>query len=251
MKKLFLPFAVFMMALNPTNIWAEGSQDITITVLKGTRASITESPENLFDGDNNTKWCTGYFSNNGGAYVIFKLNRAATLTGYTLVDGNDTYSMSFYGRHWDSWTIYGASFNSDQDVDVESSNWTMVDTQINQKYTEEITDQYTEGDLITSEFNVENAGKYQYYMIKVTGIGESYHAWNEEELDDVQQMAEIIFTWSVDNEQDNTQTGIQDINVSTSTETIYDINGRRQQTLSKGLNIIKQTDGSVKKIVVE
>lgn len=250
MKKLFLPFAVFMMALNPTNIWAEGSQDITITVLEGTGFSETESPDNLFDGKYNTKWCIENFSYYG-SYVIFKLNRAATLTGYTLVDGDDTYSMSFYGRHWDSWTIYGASFNSDQDVDVESSNWTMVDTQSNQKYTEEITDQYTEGDLITSEFNVENAGKYQYYMIKVTGIGESYHVWDEEELDNVQQMADILFTWSVDNEQDNNPTCIQDINVSTSTEAIYDINGRRQQTLSKGLNIIKQTDGSVKKVVVE
>lgn len=250
MKKLFLLFAVSMMALNPTNVWAEGSQDITITVLEGTGFSETESPDNLFDGNYKTKWCIENFSYYG-SYVIFKLSRAATLTGYTLVDGNDTYSMSFYGRHWDSWTIYGASFNSDQDVDVESSNWTMVDTQINQKYTEEITDQYTEGDLITSVFNVENAGKYQYYMIKVTGIGESYHVWNEEELDNVQQMADILFTWSVDNEQDNNPTSIQDINVSTSTESIYDINGRRQQTLSKGLNIIKQTDGSVKKVVVE
>ena len=51
----------------------------------------------------------------------------------------------------------------------------------------------------------------------------------------------------------NTPTGIEDIynNTNTKAEAIYSVNGVRNARLSKGLNIVKMSDGSIKKVMVK
>ena len=51
----------------------------------------------------------------------------------------------------------------------------------------------------------------------------------------------------------NTSTGIDNINANSSAkaEAIYNVNGVRNAQLTKGLNIVKMSDGSVKKIMVK
>lgn len=51
----------------------------------------------------------------------------------------------------------------------------------------------------------------------------------------------------------NTSTGIDNMNANTSTKTeaIFSVNGVRNAHLTKGLNIVKMSDGSVKKIMVK
>lgn len=51
----------------------------------------------------------------------------------------------------------------------------------------------------------------------------------------------------------NTSTGIDNMNANTSTkaEAIYSVNGVRNARLSKGLNIVKMSDGSIKKVMVK
>lgn len=50
-----------------------------------------------------------------------------------------------------------------------------------------------------------------------------------------------------------TPTGIEDIynNTNTKAEAIYSVNGVRNARLSKGLNIVKMSDGSIKKVMVK
>lgn len=50
----------------------------------------------------------------------------------------------------------------------------------------------------------------------------------------------------------NTTTGIETIkpaNGNAETAAIYDVNGVRQNSLSKGINIVKMSDGTVKKVI--
>lgn len=51
----------------------------------------------------------------------------------------------------------------------------------------------------------------------------------------------------------STPTGIDNMNANTSTkaEAIFSVNGVRNAQLNKGLNIVKMSDGSVKKIMVK
>lgn len=51
----------------------------------------------------------------------------------------------------------------------------------------------------------------------------------------------------------NTPTGIDNMNANTSTKTeaIFSVNGVRNAQLNKGLNIVKMSDGSIKKIMVK
>lgn len=51
----------------------------------------------------------------------------------------------------------------------------------------------------------------------------------------------------------STPTGIDNINATSSakTEAIFSVNGVRNAQLNKGLNIVKMSDGSVKKIMVK
>lgn len=51
----------------------------------------------------------------------------------------------------------------------------------------------------------------------------------------------------------STSTGIDNINATSSAkaEAIYSVNGVRNAQLNKGLNIVKMSDGSVKKIMIK
>ena len=50
----------------------------------------------------------------------------------------------------------------------------------------------------------------------------------------------------------NISDGIQHaVNPTTTVEAIYSINGVRQQQLKRGVNIIRQSDGSIKKIFIQ
>ena len=56
----------------------------------------------------------------------------------------------------------------------------------------------------------------------------------------------VIVTMRI--EKSNTSTGIKDVKNEKGLEGIYDLNGNRRKELSKGLNILKMSDGSTKKI---
>lgn len=169
-------------------MWAD---DVTITALSGNPDSNKEGYAKLFDGDTNTKWCGGVFDDESdfNCHVIFKLSKCKTMTEYTLVDGNDT--NTYYGRHWETWTLYGANFSSDADATRNASGWVMVDHQTNSAYS-------SSG---TSSFTVSNAAAYQYYKIEVTSVGETVFYDEEGPTDDdpeefMQQMAEMQITWA-------------------------------------------------------
>jgi len=186
---------LLVMMLVPNMAWADG---YTITLLKNYDLTDDKS-EYLFDGDPTTKWCCE-LPETGGIYLIIKISEQVKLQGYELVDAEDS-NHKFYGRHWNSWEIYGANFSSDADAIFESSDWTVVDSQDDQAYTDSL-------QAGKKSYTVNSATAYQYYMLKVFSAGESEDAlWDDESgsitEEQVQQMADMNFTLTCPHDYQN------------------------------------------------
>lgn len=175
---LLLVMAIVMMMLSSAKMWAG---NVTITVLSGSPSNYAD----LFDGKTSNTW----YGSSDNCYVIFKLSESKAMMGYTLVDGEDT--DTYQGRHWKSWTIYGANFSSDEAATKDASEWVQVDSQSGSKYN---------SSSKQSSFTVSGANSYKYYKIEVNEVGETSFYWygigmiNEKNK---QEMAEMQFTWAL------------------------------------------------------
>lgn len=90
---------------------------LTITPLRGTTGFEYEGFENLFDGDEGTKWCLP-FPEDGPAYVEWKMSRPGMISNLYLSEGND--NSQFPGRNPGSWRLYGCN---DEDIHHETGVW--------------------------------------------------------------------------------------------------------------------------------
>lgn len=172
-----LLMAIVMMAVSPTVAWAE--DDVTITVIESSYGDIEDQgPENLFDGDPKTKWCS---RNNNEFYVIFELSKPSVLRRYTLVDAADTAEQP--ERKWHSWTIQGTN-------DPNSGSWASLDIVDSE-------DIDYNGKEFTPNPDYNAPRPYIYYAIrfKAAGVDEQEQA--------VQQMADIMFKWCSDHQWDS------------------------------------------------
>lgn len=175
-----LLMAIVMMAVSPTVAWAEDG--VTITVIESSNGDKEgQGPENLFDGDPNTKWCS---SSNDEFYVIFKLSKPSVLRRYTLVDAADTAKQP--GRKWLSWTIHGTN-------DSNSGSWATLDIVNYEGYDAEAID-YNGKEFTPTDYNAPRP--YIYYAIGFKAVG-------EDEGQAVQQMADIKFEWCSDHRWDS------------------------------------------------
>ena len=80
-------------------------------------------------------------------------------------------------------------------------------------------------------------------------MGHSFSTYNGDN-GDKETLAKIIK--EVQEFLDNTATAIETIKPATGnvkTEAIYDVNGVRQNSLTKGINIVKMSDGTTKNII--
>ena len=148
--KWFLTAAAWAFCLTGTAL-AAGNMPEAVDGTKG--VNTRENYENLFDGSTGTKWCV----RGTNPYVIFKLPSSVSVTGYTLVTGND--SASCAGRNPHSWTLYGCNASSEPDEDY--SGWTEIAS-------------VTEDDTMENKnsrgysFSVDGAAPaYQYYKFQV------------------------------------------------------------------------------------
>ena len=134
--------------------------------------SFSEYAENLFDGDQDTKWCTDMSYMYGeNPYVIFDFDIRVKIRSYTLTIGNDT--EEYIGRNWKKWTIYATN-------DSNYADWTVIHS-------------VSDGNLpvtnyeVSDPFYVNSEEGYRYYKLEVeerVGGGEG---------NEVQQMAELTF----------------------------------------------------------
>lgn len=120
-----------------------------------------ESGASLVDGDrDNTKWCSP--SEYKPWRLIFKSDEPIKPSYYGLVTGGDT--GSYPGRNWKSWKIWGANFDSDEEVSDDSDKWVLIDDKQNVG-----TDVLKTTSLFESYINlsVGCAVPYQYFKIVV------------------------------------------------------------------------------------
>ena len=96
--------------LADVNAAADGKNIITAyDFVSGTDSFGGEGPENLWDGETGTKFCTNVFP----AESIVKLDGAYDITGFTMATAND--NADYNGRSPNAWTI---------SVSADGENWT-------------------------------------------------------------------------------------------------------------------------------
>ena len=96
--------------LADVNAAADGKNIITgYEFVSGSNGFGGEGPENLFDGDTATKFCTNEFP----AEAIAKLDGTYDITGFTMATAND--NADYNGRSPNAWTL---------SVSADGENWT-------------------------------------------------------------------------------------------------------------------------------
>lgn len=102
----------------------DGNYEPEVTVIDGSNSVYGEGENkedhnNLLDGDPETVWCSIFDSENK-PYVIWKTDRAISLSGYQMWTGCDT--ADYPWRNPTAWTLYGSN---DPDVE-ENDSWVEI-----------------------------------------------------------------------------------------------------------------------------
>ena len=184
---------------------AEGEESVTFTAIAGTAgASDNESYASLIDGkcteSDFSKWCiTGFTSvadGGDGAYIIFSASEPISVTGYSIVTGND--NAEWIDRNPKSWTLYGGNGSV-------SDSWVVIDSIENDTNLED-------KNYASYPYDVNSATTtwYQYFKLEITATQGA----------DVMQMSEFILNYDTcDHNWEDTGTTIE----PTCTEGGYDI----------------------------
>ena len=145
------------------------AQYVPLTALAGTGGTGGEGYPKLVDmldgrdGRAHSKWGQGFNSDNGDiAWIIVKASKAVVPDWYFLVIGNDTGNDPNGDRNWDTYNIYAANFDSDDDATYDSESWVLVDEResanlIRQNY-----------GVDNRTFNKSDGKAYRYFMIVIT-----------------------------------------------------------------------------------
>ena len=139
-------------------LWLGGqsANAIKLTAVNGSNWGSNESPAQLVDGKQGTKWGSG---GDVPHYAIFKADLPLTPTAYMLRIANDTNTNQ--GRNWKTWKIYGGNFASDEAATKDAEGWNLIDAQTD---IELPFDQYKECPITV---NGEDQNFYTYFMIVV------------------------------------------------------------------------------------
>ena len=131
-----------------------GTEVYAANAISGTAGTFSsENYTNLFDEDVTTKWCVQNFRS---GCVIWEMEEAVSVTGYTVVSGNDC--KTYTGRNPKSWQLYACNAASDPDEDYEG--WVLID---------EVSDSQME-DKNFEEYYFEISAslpEYKYYMLVI------------------------------------------------------------------------------------
>lgn len=119
----------------------------TITA-SATAANDTEGPENLFDSDTRTKYCTKGTDQAFPFKIQWEMESAATIRSYTLTTGNDTANNP--NRNPKSWKLYGS---------MDGNSWKELDSVESGGMEAKNHEAYT--------YTVDVEGAYQYFKLEI------------------------------------------------------------------------------------
>jgi len=141
---------------------ADGKNVVTAyEFVSGTNGFGSEGPENLWDGNTGTKFCTNEFP----AESIVKLDGVYNVTGFTMATAND--NKDYNGRSPNAWTV---------SVSADGENWTEL-AKGDDTFFEETNFTYYVGDAAAEgvsyvKFNAEGTASGTFQVSELTLFGD-------------------------------------------------------------------------------
>lgn len=188
-----------------------------------------------------------------GATEISLVSATTTDKGYcyNLSATGSTYIKPFkYEEQTRYFTVSGTNYEATATA-TTNSDWLFISTKQKDAYVDYV-NSFNEVDSYLTNEKVEKEesllAKIKEVLTTVSNVGHSFSTYAGEDGDKVKLtgILEEIKNFL------NTPTGIETIKPTTGkakAETIYDVNGVRQNNLTKGINIVKMSDGTTKKII--
>ena len=118
-----------------------------ITVIEATKGLYGDIPENLFDGETNTKWCC---ETSNGCYIEFYTENAIEVVGYILTTAND--NEGWAGRNPKNWVLKG-KLN-------ENGEWETIATVSNDTKMKDV-------NFTPYQFDADKPGSYKYFRFEI------------------------------------------------------------------------------------
>lgn len=188
-----------------------------------------------------------------GATEISLVSATTTDKGYcyNLSATGSTYIKPFkYEEQTRYFTVSGTNYEATATA-TTNSDWLFISTKQKDAYVDYV-NSFNEVDSYLTNEKVEKdeslLAKIKEVLTTVSNVGHSFSTYAGEDGDKVK------LTGILDEIKNflNTPTGIETIKPATSNAqatAIYDVNGVRQNSLTKGINILKMSDGTTKKII--
>lgn len=212
----------------------------------------------LWTLSNNQFSCGDYhinmWSDSNAGLIWYKAINTAKATVFNFVTG-DTQDRGFSYKlsKTDGWLIsYTRYFNVDNNEYTAAKNkskyndFLFISPEQKEAYST-YSALYKEASELTSNEKISTSLLNQLKEILTSTAAANYDTYSENK-NTLQNIIETIKTYL-----NSTPTGIDNINANSSAkaEAIFSVNGVRNAQLNKGLNIVKMSDGSVKKIMVK
>lgn len=191
------------------------------------------------------KWVADIRENRGASNI--NIEKGSTENSYTLSVTKNLGTNMFPNYQTRYFTVNGTGYEAASTA-TTNSDWLFISTKQKDAYVDYV-NSFNEVDSYLTNEKVEKdeslLAKIKEVLTKVSDAGHSFATYDEDKakltgiLDEIKNFL-------------NTPTGIETIKPATSnaeTTAIYDVNGIRQNSLTKGINIVKMSDGTTKKII--
>lgn len=179
-----------------------------------------------------------------------------TLVNATTEDKGYAYKLKNTKKVWSKYqtryfSVEGTSYVEAENEENKNNDWLFISETQKNAYLD-YKAKYNEAKEFTYNEKVEE-NKTLFAKLKeiLTAKAKTTYASYEGENGDQLVLSNIIK--EIKEYLSNTSTGIDNMNANTSTKTeaIFSVNGVRNARLTKGLNIVKMSDGSIKKVMVK
>lgn len=179
-----------------------------------------------------------------------------TLVNATTEDKGYAYKLKNTKKVWSKYqtryfSVEGTSYVEAENEENKNNDWLFISEAQKNAYLD-YKAKYNEAKEFTYNEKVEE-NKTLFAKLKeiLTAKAKTTYASYEGENGDQMVLSNIIE--EIKEYLSNTSTGIDNMNANTSTKTeaIFSVNGVRNARLIKGLNIVKMSDGSIKKVMVK
>lgn len=191
------------------------------------------------------KWVADIRKKSGASNI--NIEKGSTENSYTLSVTKNLGTNMFPNYQTRYFTVNGTGYEAASTA-TTNSDWLFISTKQKDAYVDYV-NSFNEVDSYPTNEKVEKdeslLAKIKEVLTKVSDAGHSFATYDGDKakltgiLDEIKNFL-------------NTPTGIETIKPATSNAqatAIYDVNGVRQNSLTKGINIVKMSDGTTKKII--